>query len=96
VSRQKLRVTQTPSEKIASDLRGEVGEVVTSWIMWRWTLARLHELQTDDFAADLRDPNHNILSLLASRLRDDLVARLAELSEKKIGRVNFHFASAKL
>jgi len=96
LSRQKLRIHNTPVEKIASELRGEVGEAITSWILWRWLHAQQRGMQSEDLAADLANQELVFLQILAARINEDLVARLSELAERKIGRVNFYFAGEKL
>ena len=95
MSREKHRISQTPAEKITSEIRGEVGEAIASWIMWRWIRQQSASLQTDDIAADMRRQDQVFLGLLSNRIHDDLVGRIAELGARKIGRVNFHFAAAK-
>ena len=37
-----------------------------------------------------------MISFLVNKLRDNLIAELSELSEDKIGRLNFHFLAKKL
>jgi hypothetical protein len=37
VNRQKLRVMNTQLDNLISNLRGEVGEIITSWVLMRHT-----------------------------------------------------------
>jgi hypothetical protein len=78
-----------------STLRGEIGEVVTTWILWR--MYRIQELrqQTSDLDADTRDLGLRLLGIVIARLRDDITARLSELGEEKLHRVNFHVLALK-
>lgn len=96
MSRQKLRVHRTETENLVSNLRGEIGEIITSWIL-------LHDLMIQDQRERTGDPERDLaavhlipLRILGDRLEDDIVARLSELAEKKVGRLTFHFASLKL
>ena len=96
MSRQKLRVRNTQLDNLISNLRGEVGEVVTSWVLLRHMMARARELSSDDIAKDLANENLTFVHMLQNKLSDEIVARLSELAEAKIGRLTFHFAAEKL
>jgi hypothetical protein len=96
MSRQKLRVKNTQLDNLVSNLRGEVGEVVTSWVILRQLMASERELMTDDVAKDLANQNLVVVGTLTDKLTDELVSRLSELAEPKIGRLTFHFAATKL
>jgi hypothetical protein len=96
VSRQKLRVKNTQLDNLISNLRGEVGEVVTSWVLLRHMMARARELSSDDIAKDMANEDLTFVHLLQNKLSDEIVARLSELAEAKIGRLTFHFATEKL
>lgn len=45
---------------------------------------------------DFGNPDLSFLYVLKDKLEDELVARLSELAEEKIGRLNFCFAAEKL
>jgi hypothetical protein len=96
VSRQKLRVKNTQLDNLISNLRGEVGEVITSWVLLRHMMASIRALSSDDIARDMSNENLTFVSLLRSKLSDEIVARLSELAEPKVGRLTFHFAAEKL
>jgi hypothetical protein len=96
MSKQKLRVKNTQLDNLISNLRGEVGEVITSWVLLRHMIARQRELASDDIEKDLANENLAFVSMLRAKLADEIVARLSELSEPKIGRLTFHFAATKL
>ena len=96
MGRQQLRVKNTELDNLTSNLRGEVGELITTWVVMRHLLAKAHGLQSDDFAKDLADQNLAFLNFLTDKLSDELVARLSELAEPKVGRLTFHFAATKL
>jgi hypothetical protein len=96
MSKQKLRVKNTQLDNLISNLRGEVGEVVTSWVLLRHTMARARELSSDDVAKNMAKENLTFVQMLRNKLSDEIVARLSELAERKIGRLTFHFAAEKL
>jgi hypothetical protein len=96
MSKQKLRVQNTQLDNLISNLRGEVGEVVTSWVLLRHMMARARELSSNDVAKDMANENLTFVQMLRNKLSDEIVARLSELAERKIGRLTFHFAAEKL
>ncbi|MGD0288871.1 MAG: hypothetical protein ABSC63_04320 [Candidatus Binataceae bacterium] len=96
MSHEKLRIHNTALDNLVSNLRGEVGEIISSWGLMCDLLAqarsRLAEPDVDEFG----DPYLNTLHAIRRKLKDEVVARLSELAEPKIGRLTFHFASKKL
>lgn len=96
MSSSKRRIHTTPLDLVVAHLRGEVGEAITSWTMWRSFRAQEQRLPTHDIRADLENVQLRKVGILVERLRDDLVARLSELGDDQIGRANFHFLAAKL
>src|SRR5689334_19533308 len=95
MSREKLRIAQTEADNLLANLRGEVGEVITSWMLMRGVLAQARALTSGDEYADLRNQDLAVLRMVADRLEDDVVGRLSELGEYQVGRLNFHFAARK-
>ena len=55
-----------------------------------------NQLRTGDYKADIEKPELCSLNILVDKLRDEIVSRLAELAEEKIGRLTFYFAQQKL
>ena len=96
MSREKLRIKNTQLDNLTSNLRGEVGEIITSWILLRQMMQRVRDLSSDDMAKDMQNQNLAAASMLRVKLSDEIVARLSELAEQKIGRLTFHFAAEKL
>lgn len=92
----RLRVHNTDANNLVSNLRGEVGEIITSWCLLRGLMGESKGLETDNLQADMANPHLRILYALTDKLRDEIVARLAELAEAKVGRLTFHFAEQKL
>jgi len=93
---ERLRLARTGTDVLVANLRGELGEALTTWLLLRHFMASASKLQSDDPAADLKNSELAFLWLLKGKLRDELVARLSELADEKIGRTNFHFAARKL
>jgi len=96
MSNQKLRVHRTQLDNLISNLRGEVGEIITSWVLMRYLMLRERELRSDDIAEDLSNQSLIFVGMLRDKLADEIVGRLSELAEAKIGRLTFHFASVKM
>jgi hypothetical protein len=96
ISNKKLRIHNTDIGNLISNLRGEVGEIIFAWVMMRNFLAQSTKLRTTDIQKDLDDPQLVMLNALADKLSDEIVARLAELAEQKVGRLTFYFAHLKL
>ena len=91
-----IRTARTDADALVGNLRGEIGEQITTWVLLRHIMSQRRAIRSDDPRADLSNPELAFLNLLADRLNDDLVASLSELAEEKIGRTNFHFAEVKL
>jgi hypothetical protein len=91
-----LKVANTEADALVGNLRGEIGETITTWILLRQIMAQVNTVSSDDLGADLNNPHLQFLQILRSRLQSDLVSALSELGEKKIGRSNFYFAEVKL
>ena len=92
----RLRAIKTETEVLISNLRGEIGEVITSWVLLNYFMAVAKTKETDNIAADIKNQDLAVLYLLKQKLKDELVAKLSELADPKIGRTNFYFASMKL
>lgn len=83
--------------KIIVQLRGEVGEVINDWVLFRHFAALQSQHADGDPAADMRNKNLNFLIAICAKLRAEIVARLAELaSTVRKGRINFANASRQL
>jgi len=69
---------------------------VTSWVLMRGFMSDAARVSTGDTKKDLQDSKVSTVNLLIEKMEDDIVGRLSELAEDKIGRLNFFFAAAKL
>jgi hypothetical protein len=92
----KLRIHNTQLDNLISNLRGAVSEVISSWVLLRHMMVKQGELATDNFANDMRNESLTFVTMLRSKLADEIGARLAELAERKVGRLTFYFAAEKL
>lgn len=79
-----------------SNLRGEVGEVITTWLLMRKFMGLAAQAKSGDVAKDIHNRDLQFLHLMKAKLRDELVGRLSELAEPKIGQLTFYFAARKL
>lgn len=59
-------------------------------------MASASQLQSPDPAGDLANKELAFLWLLKGKLSNELISRLSELADEKIGRTNFYFATRKL
>lgn len=93
---EKLKIARTDANNLVSNLRGEVGEVITTWLLMRNFMGMAAQARSEDLEKDFQSRNLQFLRLMEEKLRDELVARLAELAEAKVGQLTFYFAARKL
>lgn len=96
MSSNRLRVHNTDTDNLITNLRGEVGEVVFAWVLMRGIMGQAAGLRATGTLKDPNNPQLVVLDALVDKLGDEIVARIAELAEQKIGRLTFHFAYLKL
>jgi len=87
---------KTGIDNLISNLRGEIGEIVDSWILMREIFVTSRKIRTGDTKKDFSSPEYLKLLRVIDKFKNDIIARLSELSEKKVGQINFDFASQKL
>ncbi|MFC5683815.1 hypothetical protein ACYE2N_01610 [Flavobacterium sp. MAHUQ-51] len=88
-------IQDTEPEVLISNLRAEVGDLIDSWILYRHFKVQSSQLQTNDIIADSNNKELNFLYVVTSKFKDDIIARLAELGDQKVGQLTFHFAYRK-
>lgn len=96
MSRKKLRIHNTDVDNLVSNLRGEIGEMIFTWGLMRDLMVKASQLRTNDVAKNMENQDLCTLRILIGKLNDEIVARLSELAEQKVGRLTFHFAQVKL
>jgi hypothetical protein len=53
----RLRLAKTGPDILVSNLRGELGEALTAWVLLRHFMASAKKLQTDDIEKDIKNPD---------------------------------------
>ncbi len=96
MSKHKLKVHRTNVDNLISNLRGEIGEIVSSWVLYKDLMLIIYKTRSSDPLDNKKNLGLNRLFILTEKLTDEIVARLSELAERKIGRLTFYFASVKL
>ena len=96
MSRRKLRISNTELDNLISNLRGEIGEIIWTWTILREFKILASEMQTDDIKSDLKNKHLQNLYRINRKLSNEIISCLSELAQKKIGRLNFYFASKKV
>ncbi|HTJ51749.1 MAG TPA: hypothetical protein VL443_19955 [Cyclobacteriaceae bacterium] len=91
----KKTIKDTDPEVLISHLRAEIGDLIDSWILYRHFKLTGQKLQTDDILADSKNKELYFLYLVTGKFRDDMITRVAELGDKKVGQLTFHFATRK-
>jgi len=87
MSHPKLRIIRTQLDNLVSNLRGEVGEIITTWTMLRFLMTEERRLSSNDIASDMKNQNLAFISVLRDKMHDEIIARLSELANAKIGRL---------
>ena len=93
---EQLKVARTDAGNLVANLRGEVGEVITTWLLMRHFIGQAARLASGELEKDVANRDLLFLNLLADKLRDELIGRLSELAESKVGQLTFYFAAKKL
>ena len=87
---------KTATDNLISNLRGEIGEIVASWVLMCDYMIISKQLSGPDIKEDLNNQDLIRIQITINVFRNDIISRLSELSEKTFGQVNFYFASQKL
>ena len=90
------RIERTPIDNLVANLRGEVGDVICTWTLLEDLLAARRANESGDLLRDMEDHPLTAMSAICEKLADDIVVRLSELAQRKVGRLNFYFVSLKL
>jgi len=93
---QRLRVKNTNQDALIGNVRGEVGEAITNWILLRQLIVASKTLETGNITDDLKNSDLAFINALKERIKDDLILTLAGLAECKVDRATFHFVVQKI
>ncbi len=96
MTHEKLRIARTDRDVLVSNLRGEIGAAITTWLLLRHFMGQAAAMRSKDPRQDIGNRELSVLDILVDKLRDDLIAELVELGDEKIGRTNFYFTAKKL
>lgn len=96
MTRARLRIRNTPLDNMVDNLRGEVGEIISSWVLLRYFMDQNRLISSGDINTDFHNQELTIIRILSKKLKDEIIARLSELAQQKIGRLNFYSVSVKL
>lgn len=96
MGKNKLKIHNTQLDNLISNLRGEVGDIIITWKLLLKLKRNVGYLYTPDFEKDSSNPDIALLEILIDKLEDEIISRLSELSEQKIGQLTFYFAQRKL
>lgn len=92
----KSHFDNTEISNLIGNLRGEIGEIIQSWMLMREFLIITQKLSTGDFIIDSQNQELSKFRLIKKKFENEIIAALSELGEKKYSQVNFYFATAKL
>jgi hypothetical protein len=92
----KHRLHNTQTDNLISNLRGEIGDILLTWLIFRKLRRNARYLYTPDIQKDYDKPELVLLEILIDKLENDIVSRLSELAEQEIGQLTFFFAQQKL
>ena len=81
---------------LVSSLRGEVGEIITTWTAMRYLIDACRRLRSGDLAKDVWNSGLGFNRWLTDKMRDEIIARLSELGYRKAGRINFFSVTTEL
>ena len=96
MAHEQLRISRTNQDVLIANVRCQVGESITTWVMLRYTMAQAAVVRSPDPTKDIGNRELAYLDILIQKLQDELIAKLAELGDEKVGRANFYFATLKL
>lgn len=96
MSRRKRSFHNTDLDVLVTSLRSEVGDIIFTWTVMRDLLVQTEHRRQQLGDKSLGDAQYTTVRAVAEKLEDEIVARLSELAEPKVGRVDFFFATQKL
>lgn len=85
------KIENTDLNLLLSELRGEIGGIIETWIFYRDHKIIVSHLSTNNFEIDLKNRELNKFIRMKKRYEDEIISRLSELAHKSYGKVNFYF-----
>jgi len=79
MANERVVLAGTDIGNLMGNLRGEVGEVITSWLLMRHFIGAGKRLESGDLGRDIQDKNIRFSHLMADKLSDELVGRLVSI-----------------
>ena len=98
MSKAKLKrlIHNTDLNNLISNLRGEIGEIIFSFQLMNYYGMCAANLQTNNIEHNIRNTQLNLYYLLKDRFKNEIISRLSELSEQRIGQLTFYFVKEKI
>lgn len=90
------KFVKTNTENLISNLRGELGEIIVSWILMRDFIMISNKIRPADLKEQMQNKDINRIKIIIEKFKNDTISRLSELGQDKVGQINFYFASKKL
>ena len=90
------KLENTDLTLLLSNLRGEIGRIIETWIFYKDYKNIVSHLSTDNFETDFQNKERNKFIQIKKRFEDDIISGLSELAHKSYGKVNFYFATQKI
>jgi hypothetical protein len=78
---------RTNTDNLISNLRGEVGEIVESWILMRELLITSKSLRTGDSKKDFSSPEYLKLLRIIDKFKNDIIRGYLNCQKKKSDRL---------
>ena len=85
------KIRNTDQDLLISNLRGEIGGIIETWIFYRDHKLIVSHLTANNFEKDIQNNELNKFIRMKKRYEDEIIARLSELAHKSFGKVNFYF-----
>ena len=81
---------------ITSALRGEIGDIIETWTLYRDLHDTCQSLRSENIEIDLKNQELLKIRVIKKKLKNQIISALSELAEKKYGQITFSFACNKL
>lgn len=96
MNRKKQRLSDIDRTLLVSSLRGEVGEIITTWTAMGHLIDECRRLKSGDLEKDVWNSALAFNRWLTDKMRDEIIARLSELGYRRSGLINFFSVTTEL